>query len=234
MAGRAPADGLKPTEAVRGSRTAPESTTVGPKDRPSAAERGAPEAPKPPEPEPLAPERPGKPPATRNGKTPEPAAKAVPVPPVDTELKEVADIVEAAVAKGRPPGSFSIDARNATNIAKVPRNSGDAAVRGRPAPEAKYPVGRTIASEAEQNAAADRVVQALEEHGFQVKRVNQTQVGRIGRIGQNRPDIQVYSKKGRFFHVEIDGAGSARGLPHAERILNNDPDAGVILVQFLR
>lgn len=75
----------------------------------------------------------------------------------------------------------------------------------------------------------------LEEHGFEVKRVNQTQVGEVGRMGRNRPDIQVYSEKTRrFFDVEIDAADSARGLSHAERILNNDPDAGVVLVQFLR
>ena len=233
--GHLPSEPTAPGEPARGPANARETRTVGPEDRPSAAERRSPATSRPPESAPPSPDSPGKPAPIRRNSAPEPASSPPPPPPIDTELEKVARIVEEAVAKGRPPASFTIDARNATNIAKVSRNPGDAAVRGRPLTKSKGIRSRTIALDPEQNAAADRVVKELEEHGFEVKRVNQTQVGEVGRMGRNRPDIQVYSEKTRrFFDVEIDAADSARGLSHAERILNNDPDAGVVLVQFLR
>lgn len=60
-------------------------------------------------------------------------------------------------------------------------------------------------------------------------RVNQQQVDLGGiRTGINRPDLQ-YTLDGKRYYVEIDKplcadpSQSRRSLPHAQRIINNDP-----------
>jgi len=49
------------------------------------------------------------------------------------------------------------------------------------------------------------------------------------RVGINRPDLQYTLPNGMRVYIEYDTATSGRGIPHANRILANDPQGIVIL-----
>jgi hypothetical protein len=63
-------------------------------------------------------------------------------------------------------------------------------------------------------------------------RVNQQQVNAEGvRVGVNRPDLQYTDANGQRVYVEYDTDTSTRGAEHETRILANDPNGTVILIE---
>jgi len=102
-----------------------------------------------------------------------------------------------------------------------------------PTPPAPLPASRPIGKSADQNAAKDAAVAAAEAMGATDIRVNQQQVNALGeRVGINRPDLQYTDSDGGRVYVEYDRRASRRGQPHEARILSNDPDGTVVLVEM--
>jgi hypothetical protein len=118
----------------------------------------------------------------------------------------------------------------------------------RPAPATLPTTGRSIGSPRAQGTRLQgRLVQdlelradlqltqdALEGSGARiVRRMNQDQVIAEFLAGRNRPDLSVVIEgvlqDGRRVFIEYDRAPGTRSIPHARRILENDPEAIVIL-----
>jgi RHS repeat-associated protein len=111
----------------------------------------------------------------------------------------------------------------------TPRLPRDIAVN--PSPPAALPLGRPIARSTAQNERLQADIAALQARGAKNIRVNQQQVDATGeRVGINRPDLQ-YTLDGKRYYVEYDAPSSTRGPAHRDRILANDPEANVILIQ---
>lgn len=74
-------------------------------------------------------------------------------------------------------------------------------------------------------------IEELTARGAQDIRVNQQQINAAGeRVGTNRPDLQ-YTLDGRRHYVEYDSPSSTRGPAHKDRILANDPEGNVTLIE---
>ncbi len=95
--------------------------------------------------------------------------------------------------------------------------------------------GVRVSRSAEQNQLAARTVERLEGSGAEDIRVDQAQVDAAGqKVGTNRPDVQG-TVGGERVHFEydrpqLDGSAGPRAAPHAQTIINNDPNSVVILV----
>jgi RHS repeat-associated protein len=87
---------------------------------------------------------------------------------------------------------------------------------------------RQIGTSAGQDAALQADIVAAIAQGATAIRVNQHQLDAAGkRVGINRPDLQYTRPDGVQVHIEYDRPSSGRGLPHANRLLANDPGAVV-------
>ncbi len=99
-----------------------------------------------------------------------------------------------------------------------------------PSAPARLSLDRPIGKNVDQNTwLQQRIGWLREQHDVDPEsvRVNQTQVDiRGNRIGLNRPDLQ-YTLNGQRIYEEFDTAASGRGMPHAQRILANDP-SGIV------
>ena len=105
----------------------------------------------------------------------------------------------------------------------------DVAAGGRPAPpqlSTNRPVGGSRAQNLDVQHDIDLLLQAGADPGS--IRVNQGQTSGGARVGTNRPDVQA-TLGGRRIHIEYDRAPGTRAINHARRILQNDPEAIVIL-----
>jgi len=100
------------------------------------------------------------------------------------------------------------------------------------APEVK-PTDRDISRSATQNLSLQNRLYYLRSLGGRAlvydERVNQQQVNAGGdRVGINQPDLQ-YTVGGGRRYEEYDKSSSNRGVPHAARILANDPASLIYL-----
>ena len=87
---------------------------------------------------------------------------------------------------------------------------------------------RRIGSSKQQHAQLQADIAAALAQGATNVRVNQQQLDAAGnRAGTNRPDLQYTRPDGTRVHIEYDTPWSDRGLPHANRLLANDPTAVV-------
>jgi RHS repeat-associated protein len=87
---------------------------------------------------------------------------------------------------------------------------------------------RRIGSSMGQHAQLQADIAAALAQGATNVRVNQQQLDAAGnRTGTNRPDLQYTRPDGTRVHIEYDTPWSDRGLPHANRLLANDPTAVV-------
>lgn len=50
------------------------------------------------------------------------------------------------------------------------------------------------------------------------------------RVGRNRPDLAYTDSSGNRVYAEYDRPSSNRGMPHADRILSNDPTGFVAVI----
>ncbi|WP_051400056.1 RHS repeat-associated core domain-containing protein [Haloechinothrix halophila] len=115
----------------------------------------------------------------------------------------------------------------------APRKSQDVAAgsvfRTPPRASQKVPARGQRASHNAQLLADLRYARRL---GARDIRVNQQQVDAgPNRVGINRPDLQ-YTLDGRRHYIEYEGPGAPRGLSHVRRILANDPNAVVTVVEI--
>jgi RHS repeat-associated protein len=110
-------------------------------------------------------------------------------------------------------------------LARLPQ---DARVnRKRPDP---LPTGRPIGTSPQQNSQCQADAAAMKDGGYTDIRVNQQQIDGTGeRAGINRPDLQGTNPQNQRVCVEYDRPSSNRGPAHEQRILDNDPNAIVIL-----
>jgi RHS repeat-associated protein len=109
-------------------------------------------------------------------------------------------------------------------LARLPR---DANVNPK-APDPKD-VARPIGASARQNAQCQADAEAARAQGAEHIRVNQQQLDGHGvRVGINRPDLGYTLGKQRT-NIEYDTPSSGRGAAHETRILDNDPNAIVVL-----
>ncbi len=93
------------------------------------------------------------------------------------------------------------------------------------------PLNRPVGGSATQNAFVQNRIRGLRSSGAMHMRVNQQQVNIGGsRVGVNRPDLQ-YTLNGRRGYEEFDLPVSNRGPIHEARILSNDSQGIVDLVQ---
>ncbi|WP_156366517.1 VWA domain-containing protein [Microbacterium sp. No. 7] len=107
----------------------------------------------------------------------------------------------------------------------------DVAVRGS-TPRDPLELDRPISRSAAQNAAKDQIIEELRAARYTEIRVDQRQVnGEKEIVGINRPDIQATALNGKRVYIELDTNTSTRGPGHARRLLANDPDADVYLLQ---
>jgi hypothetical protein len=110
--------------------------------------------------------------------------------------------------------------------ARTPR---DAAVNPEPPP--MRPLGRPIGRPSHNAALREEIQRALAE-GASDFRVNQQQITAEAqgvRVGANRPDLQYTNASGRRVFFEFDAPPPTRAVPHAFRLLANDPSAIVYL-----
>jgi hypothetical protein len=90
--------------------------------------------------------------------------------------------------------------------------------------------GRPVGQSPHQNRLAQDLARQAERQGATDIRVNQQQVNANQvHVGRNRPDVQ-FTYGGKRYYVEYDTSMSTRGAGHRDRILANDPDGIVILV----
>jgi hypothetical protein len=97
-------------------------------------------------------------------------------------------------------------------------------------PKAPRPLAltRRIGSSAGQHAQLQADIAAAKAEGARNIRVNQQQLDAAGnRVGTGRPDLQYTKPDGTRVHIEYDTPSSDRGVPHANRLLANDPNAVV-------
>ena len=135
-----------------------------------------------------------------------------------------------APAAPRPVGPSASPPRATAASPSTVRLPQDVRVTGqRPAAR---PLTRPIGQSATQNARLQSDILRLRAEGATDFRVNQHQVNVSGvRVGINRPDLQYTDRNGRRVYVEYDTKGSTRGPAHEARILANDPNAKVILIE---
>ena len=109
-------------------------------------------------------------------------------------------------------------------LIRLPR---DANVNRKP-PDPK-PTNRPIGTSPPQNAQCQADAAAAKALGARDIRVNQQQIDGTGaRVGINRPDLGYTLGKQRT-NIEYDTPSSGRGPGHQARILDNDPNAIVVL-----
>ena len=156
-----------------------------------------------------------------------PAVKAPDVPTV--KAPDAAPVGPDAVRVVGPDGSPGRVITSA-DIDLPSRTAVDQQIpAGTPAPAPLKLEGRTVGRSDTQNVWVQDEVARLEELGATDIRIDQTQVDFAGnRVGANRPDLQ-YSLDGQRVAVELDIAPAPRAIPHAARILANDPTVMVIL-----
>jgi hypothetical protein len=94
-------------------------------------------------------------------------------------------------------------------------------------PEPAMPVaGRRVGDTPNQQAQLEYDLNNLPP-GAEAVRVNQWQVDANDKVqGINRPDLQ-YTLNGKRYYIEYEQPSNPRGLPHAQRILRNDPTGAV-------
>ena len=91
---------------------------------------------------------------------------------------------------------------------------------------------RTISGNDALNERKDEIVSDLVSGRYTDIRINQQQVDADGRlVGINRPDIQATSPEGVRRYYELDTESSGQGLRHLARILSNDDDGDVELME---
>ena len=112
-------------------------------------------------------------------------------------------------------------------------NGCEAVFKGRLAPPIIAPEGRPYYGDDRLDGPVERVVRKMTDSGFKV-RVRQTQTIRGGlRVGINRPAVQAFHRAtGRTYHVILQGNPHEEEAGSAERIIANDPGAGVIVVKL--
>ncbi len=149
------------------------------------------------------------------------------------------DSTEAALAAGLP--TELVHSGTVVTHADLPNFVTDGLPpRGRTPPDALDPAGRTVSNSAAQNAEMQADILLAQAHlraagGDIVEvRVDQEQVSGMGEhVGRNRPDLQLTTitaeLNGRRIYIEYDRAPPTRAIEHAQRILQNDPDAIIIL-----
>jgi hypothetical protein len=99
-----------------------------------------------------------------------------------------------------------------------------------PNPPRALSTERPIGRSRYQNRLAQERIAAVEQQGGGRVRVDQQQVNAAGqRVGINRPDIQYTDATGRRIYIEYDIAPATRAVPHARRLLANDPRATAYL-----
>jgi hypothetical protein len=99
---------------------------------------------------------------------------------------------------------------------------------GRAAPPQKPYAGREVSHSDMQNSELAADILLARKAGAKNIRVNQRQVIENLQGGTNRPDLY-FELNGKRIHIEYDRFDMDRSLPHAQRILSNDPEAIVIL-----
>jgi RHS repeat-associated protein len=113
-------------------------------------------------------------------------------------------------------------------LARLPQD-----VRAKPLPPDPKDTRRPIGRSPQQNAACQADVAAALANGAEDIRVNQQQVDVSGqRVGINVPDLQytdTRSDPNQRVYTEYDRPTSNRGPLHEQRIVDNDPNAKVIL-----
>jgi len=139
---------------------------------------------------------------------------------------------DAASAQGGPitdPARMLPAGEQPAGLLAEPSNTRlpqDAAVNPR-APQPR-PLNRPIGSSPGQAAELNADIRAAHAEGATDIRVNQQQLDAAGnRVGIDRPDLQYTKPDGTRVHIEYDRPSSGRGIPHADRILANDPEAVV-------
>ena len=105
-----------------------------------------------------------------------------------------------------------------------------------PQPPSARPLNRPI-GRVSHNAALRQEIQTARAAGAQDLRVNQQQIvvadGNEVRVGTNRPDFQYTDASGRRIYLEFDAPPAERAIPHALRLLANDP-VGKVFLQTVR
>ena len=120
--------------------------------------------------------------------------------------------------------------RNIFRINRPVRLPQDAAVN--PKPPKVLDLDRPIGQSATQNARLQEEIKLLKAQGYTDFRVNQQQVNANNvRVGINQPDLQCTSSQNQRLYMEFDKPSSPRGPMHERRILANDPEGTVILVE---
>ncbi|HEV2864845.1 MAG TPA: PAAR domain-containing protein [Pyrinomonadaceae bacterium] len=133
-------------------------------------------------------------------------------------------------ALGFRGGARLVPGGRAPAAVQIPRERLPQDVAVNPRPPKPLGLDRPVGLSAKQNAAVRADIEAALAEGARDIRVNQQQVNAAGqRVGINRPDLQYTDANGRRVYIEYDRSTSARGLPHKERILSNDPQGEVIL-----
>lgn len=132
-------------------------------------------------------------------------------------LSQASKIAATSTVVRRDPTSMRLDC--------------DERVRGMAAPAA-LSASRPISSIETQNSRKDEIVEELRDQGFTDIRVNQMQVDAAGEVvGVIRPDVQATDPDGTRHYVELDTTADL-GLVHLARLLSNDPDGEVELLQL--
>jgi len=90
------------------------------------------------------------------------------------------------------------------------------------------PLNRQIGGSPTQYAQLQADILEAQRLGARDIRVNQQQTSGAGRVGTNRPDLQYTLPDGTRVYIEYDTTSSPRGVPHARRILANDPNGVVV------
>jgi hypothetical protein len=105
----------------------------------------------------------------------------------------------------------------------------DLKVAGRLAEPPKDLTGRTVGATPNQEAQLQADVDAAVKAGAVDIRINEWQIDADGKVqGINRPDLQ-YTLNGQRIYIEYEQPANPRGLPHATRIIPNDPTGKVIV-----
>lgn len=122
----------------------------------------------------------------------------------------------------------------AGDVGPQPRTVHDLAVKPG-APKPKPLLGRRVGRSPAQNRQVQADAAWADSMGATDIRINQQQIGAGvdahpgARFGINRPDLQ-FTLDGVRLHIEYDRAPATRALPHAIRLLANDPDSIVVLL----
>jgi hypothetical protein len=127
-----------------------------------------------------------------------------------------------AEASGLAAGPQPRAGLEAPSTARLPQD-----VKVNPRAPKALSLDRRIGSSSAQHAQLQADIAAAQARGARNIRVNQQQLDAAGnRVGTGRPDLQ-YTLEEQQFHIEYDTPSSGRGVPHADRLLANDPAAVV-------